>query len=630
MPPRLFGRGSRLVGGGAVVAVVFAASLAAVVEPACESTSSTAGTAPLDCSSDGGEWPLYGANICNTRAASGGGAITPQTVGRLAKKWEFNAAGDISATPAVVGGQVYVPDWGGMMNRIDAVTGMRVWSRSIADILGLVQDSGSDAAPDAEGDSDEGSAIDASSMTSTGDAGAGTSAAAADATAGPSDAAIDAVGDADGEAAATALNAGTDAAVTGVLTSPVVVARGTPIVNGGLVIFGVGTSPAMAPPALMIAIEQSTASLVWRTQLDTHPAAIITSSPVLDDGRIYVGVSSSEEGSSLINSAYKCCSFRGSVAALDAATGKILWQTPMIDDATYRNADGTLSGYAGAAVWSGTPTIDRNRRLLYVTTGNNYSAPPGQADSGLPPPDGDHIESIVALDLDTGAIRWSARMTSGDVWSFAHLDGNDYDFGCGANLYQATIGGTLHDVIGAGQKSGVYWALDADTHAVLWKTQVGPGGHFGGIHWGTAVDDQRVYVGVNDEMGTNYKLGGKGDQAGQPTGVGSWAALDRSTGETIWQIANPAMTAPLGGASVNGPVTVVNGVVFVGSMDADGMMYAIDAASGKILWPYKSMGTVYGGPAIADGVVYWGNGYPSSRLLFGTPGHTLYAFALPN
>jgi polyvinyl alcohol dehydrogenase (cytochrome) len=125
-----------------------------------------------------------------------------------------------------------------------------------------------------------------------------------------------------------------------------------------------------------------------------------------------------------------------------------------------------------------------------------------------------------------------------------------------------------------------------------------------------------------------YKLGGSGQQAGKETGVGSWAALDPSSGAILWQVANPAMTAPLNGASVNGPISVVNGVVFGGSMDADGMMYAFDASSGKVLWSFKSGATVYGGAAIAEGVVYWGSGYPSSRLGFGTTGKALYAFSL--
>ena len=206
--------------------------------------------------------------------------------------------------------------------------------------------------------------------------------------------------------------------------------------------------------------------------------------------------------------------------------------------------------------------------------------------------------------------------------------GPDYDFGSGANLFPARIHGAWRDVVGAGQKSGVYWALDPDTGNVLWNTAVGPGGHLGGIHWGTAVDGKRVYVGVNDNYGTPYVLGGAGAQAGQTTTAGSWAALDPATGTIEWQVANPALSQPLGGANVNGPVSTVNGVVFGGSMDATGTMFALDGSTGAVLWSFQSGGTVYGGPAIADGVVYWGNGYPSGRLLFGTPGGTLFAFQI--
>ena len=112
------------------------------------------------------------------------------------------------------------------------------------------------------------------------------------------------------------------------------------------------------------------------------------------------------------------------------------------------------------------------------------------------------------------------------------------------------------------------------------------------------------------------------------TTTGSWAALDPATGDIDWQIADPAPNTPYFGTSVNGPVTVVNGVVFGGSMDPSGTMFAMDAATGTVLWSFKSGGSVYGGPAVVDGSVYWGSGYPSARLQFGTPGKKLYAFRL--
>ena len=414
------------------------------------------------------------------------------------------------------------------------------------------------------------------------------------------------------------------------------VSRVTPVVYGNNVIFGMGSAQSNAT---MAAVDKDTAALQWQTPLDMHPAALITSSPAIDGDTIYVGVASVEEVYASMTG-YTCCSFRGSVVALNAATGAIKWKTPMIDDSVYYNADHSLSGYAGVAIWSGTPTIDRKRQLVYVTTGNNYSTAPNPT---TPPPAGDHVESIVALDLGTGAIKWTSSMVAptGDVWTFANGADPDYDLGCGANLFQANITGTYQDVVGAGQKSGVYWAVNADNGNVLWKNQVGPGGHLGGIHWGTAVDSNGVYVGVNDETGTAYKMGGSGPQAGKSTSVGSWAALAlgggpgdagmSNHGKILWQIANPAMTAPLAGASVNGPLAVVNGVVFAGSMDAMGMMYALDSATGNVLWQFASGATVYSGPAIVNGVVYWGAGYPSSRLGFGSHGAVqLYAFDLAN
>jgi polyvinyl alcohol dehydrogenase (cytochrome) len=526
----------------------------------------------LDCADTSGDWPMYGHNVCNTFSSRGESVITAASARKLGVKWTFDAAGDITATPAVVAGQVYVPDWGGMLNRINASTGKAVWSKSVADLAGLGSSAGEwdGGAPDQ------------------------------------------------------------------------IISRGTPVVTNGMVIFGLRRTTWNFPGSLayMVAVDQDTGALRWKTLLDPHWVAVITSSPVLEAGRIYVGVSSMEEDLS-ITPGYTCCIFRGSVAALDVTTGAIVWQTPMIDDGVYfQSGDGgpdvgtTLSGMSGAPVWSGAPAVDRKRRSLYVTTGDNYSAPPGVHI----PIDGDHAESIVSLDLDTGAVKWATKMTCvpDDIFAFANPLGPDLDFGGGANLFPAKVNGVTEDLVGAGQKSGVYWAVDADTGAIVWQKQVGPRGRFGGIHWGTAVDGWNVYAGVNDETGMAYPLGGTGPSAGKQAKVGSWAALDPATGDIRWQVANPAMTAPLTGASVNAPVATVNGVLFAGSMDAKGTMYALDTKSGAVLWSFKSGGTVYGSPAISNGTVYWGCGFPPSRCIqsvsgchglgFGTSCKKLYAF----
>jgi polyvinyl alcohol dehydrogenase (cytochrome) len=519
-----------------------------------EAGSDAADAPPLDCSQDDPDWPSYNHDVCNSRAPTNAGGMSPQAAAKLAVKWTYSAAGEISATPAVVGGQLYVGDWGGMMTRIDAATGQVVWSKAVADLAGFSADAG-----------------------------------------GPPDP---------------------------------VVARATPIVSGSALVFGLSRTGFSSTQSLayMVAVDATSGAPLWKTLLDDHRAAVITGSPVLEGNRIYVGVSSLEEAMPLVSAGYTCCTFRGSVVALDAATGQIVWKTPTIEDGVYFQSDGkTPAGFAGAAVWSGVPAVDRHRKRLYVTTGNNYVMPSGVTAA----PTGDHVESVLALDMATGAIQWARSMTTADVWTFANQTGPDFDFGCGANLFQANVGGVVKDLVGAGQKSGIYWALDADTGALVWKTQLGPGGHLGGIHWGTAYDGTRLYMGVNDTDGSSYALAGSGAQAGQSVTVGSWGALDPAKGDVVWQIADPAMTAPLGGASVNGPVTVVGGVMFAGSMDAQGTMYALDATTGAVLWSFQAGGTVYAGPAVVGGVVYWGAGYPAGRLGFGTSAQKLYAFAAP-
>lgn len=525
-----------------------------------EASPSNATTAalPPDCGPATPDWPMFGRDECNGRAADPSAVIGPSNASSLHTIWSFDTSGEVSATPAIVEGSVYFPDWAGRIYRLDAATGTVVWAKSISDLVQLTDDAGN---------------------------------------------ALQDIG-----------------------------SRTTPLVTGNVVVFGTmrqsgGIVTDPAPAAMLVAIDKDTAAVQWRTSLDEgHPAAVITSSPVLDGERIYVGVSSAEEGFPTQIEAYVCCSFRGSVAAVDLATGTVVWQTHTIRDDVYYESDGTTrSGYAGAAVWS-TPTIDRNRGQIYITTGDDYSVPASAASSGMVV-DGNAVDSIVALDMETGAVRWARPLGGLDVFNYAKLSGPDVDFGAGANLFSATIDGTPRDLVGAGQKSGVYWALDPDTGNVVWATTVGPGGHLGGIHWGTATDGQRIYVGVNDQLGTSYVLGGAGAHAGETTHVGGWAALDPTTGSILWQVANPAQSAPLQGASVNGPVTVANGVVFGGSMDGQGTMFALDATTGATLWSFASGGTVYGGPAVAGNLVVWGAGYPASRIGFGTSAKKIYAFA---
>jgi polyvinyl alcohol dehydrogenase (cytochrome) len=175
-------------------------------------------------------------------------------------------------------------------------------------------------------------------------------------------------------------------------------------------------------------------------------------------------------------------------------------------------------------------------------------------------------------------------------------------------------------MVGAGQKSGQYWALNPDTGQVMWVTQTSPGGTTGGLQWGSAVDGARVYVSNPNSNSIPWTPLG-----GSATTKGAWSALDAATGQILWQRIDPNAPSPLGGGP-SGPVSVANGVVFGCSLDAVGHMYAMNAATGAQLWDYPSGGSCLSGAAIVDGIVYWGSGY--SNFGFGTPNNKLYAFGL--
>ena len=199
------------------------------------------------------------------------------------------------------------------------------------------------------------------------------------------------------------------------------------------------------------------------------------------------------------------------------------------------------------------------------------------------------------------------------------LVSDDWDFASGPNLMSIPAqGGGSEMVVGAGQKSGIYWEFDAATGKELWSQQVGPGTSLGGVVWGTAYDGTRIYAHESDSSGQAYTLAD-----GEAVAGGSWGALNPATGEWDWQTATPA------GAAAMGPTTVANGVMYAGSMAPSGdNMFALNAATGKILWQYASGGSVNSGPAIVDGTVYWGSGYSELAALGYTGNDKLYAFSI--
>ena len=281
--------------------------------------------------------------------------------------------------------------------------------------------------------------------------------------------------------------------------------RVSPAVAGDLVIVGDNViQSALHDGAHLIGIDRRTGELRWITQVDAHRAAVITGSPVVNGNVVYVGVSSNEEG--LANSnLYPCCTFRGSMVALNAVTGALLWKTYVVPD----NA-GMPGGYSGNAIWQPS-AIDPARGVLYVGTGNNYTVPKPVLDCQAQGREDctsldDYFDTALALGLDTGTVKWSRRLQGIDTWTVACsaappgincplASSPDYDLGgAGPNL--------AGKIVGFGQKSGIYWALNPDTGEVVWSTIVGPGSTLGGIEWGTAIDGSRIYAAIRTAIAT--------------------------------------------------------------------------------------------------------------------------------
>ena len=194
--------------------------------------------------------------------------------------------------------------------------------------------------------------------------------------------------------------------------------------------------------------------------------------------------------------------------------------------------------------------------------------------------------------------------------------------------------GHWRDVVGVGEKSGVYVLLDAKSGAFIWNTLIGPGGDQGGMEWGTAFDGARIYASITNHHHIPYKLTENGVLSNTIVTGGSWAALDPVTGEILWQTADPQVESLAGLGTVGvwdlAPVTAANGILYAASMAKLGnqdQMFALDAATGAILWQFGAGSSVNSGPAVANGVVYWGSGYSRSGIE-GSGNNKLYAFSI--
>jgi polyvinyl alcohol dehydrogenase (cytochrome) len=376
-------------------------------------------------------------------------------------------------------------------------------------------------------------------------------------------------------------------------------------------------------------VDAATGKELWSRKLDEHRAARVTGAPTLHDGRLYVPTSGVSEETAAAMPDYECCTLRGSLTALDATTGEVLWKTYTVGEPKPRGKSTSgkqLWGPAGSPIWSA-PTIDAKRGLIYAATGNAYADPAPRTS-----------DAIVAFALDTGRIRWINQILP-DVWILGcdaqSTGGNanagdnpncpdevgpDFDFSASPALVTMTNG---REVLVVTQKSGVGFALNPDRRGrILWEYRWGRGSPVGGV-WGSTSDGAQAYFAVADQF---------------TPAPGGLHAVNLETGQRAWYTPpQPPVCAagPGCGAAQSAALTAIPGVVFSGS--ADGAMRAYASDTGEIIWTYdtnRDFDTVNGvpadggsmdgpGPVVAGGMLYVTAG---NAGFVGTPGNVLLAF----
>jgi len=377
--------------------------------------------------------------------------------------------------------------------------------------------------------------------------------------------------------------------------------------------------------ATAYAVDAVTGQLVWKRKVDEHQAAAITGAITIAEGRAFVAVQGLNEEGTGGRGNTPCCTFRGSLLALNANTGAVIWQTFMIDEPKPRGKN-TRSGQeafgpAGGAIWAA-PTVDPKRRSVFVTTGNGYADPPQPM-----------TDAIVAMDMDTGKVKWFYQATANDSWlggcgrasggnpGCPELQGPDFDFSAAPVL--ASVGG--RQLVIAPQKSGIAYALDPDKGTLVWQYRFGAGSGLGG-QWGGAFDGTHVYFGVGSFQ--------------TPT-PGGLKAVRAATGEEVWSAPppQPALCAgtPRCNASYGGATTAIPGAVLAVSIDGGLRAYAAD--NGALIWTLdtnKTFDTVNkvpgtgasidGSPLIvADGMIFVNSGYGG---IAARPGNVLLALGV--
>jgi len=387
--------------------------------------------------------------------------------------------------------------------------------------------------------------------------------------------------------------------------------------------------------ARFYAINALTGELVWSLKADDHPSATLTATPAFHEGMVFVPVSSLEVIPAA-DPAYECCTFRGSVLAIDATSGDVLWRhhtIPGEPSEVSRTSIGTkVLSPSGAPVWS-SPTVDVKRGLIYVGTGENYSSPADE-----------NSDAVLAIDMATGARVWTRQSTSGDAWNVACMmadnpncppeDGPDFDHGSSILIVELDKD---KDILLAGHKNGTVYALDPDNKAeVLWATEVGRGSIQGGVHFGMSAADTQLYVPINDMNNTR-----NGDYLDPEQARPGMHSIDANTGKLLWSNVQKNVCFDedeFCDPGISSAVTSIPGAVFAGHLD--GFVRAYASGDGALLWEYDTRpervgvngiagygGSMSGaGPAIVAGHLVINSGY---GLYNHEPGNLLMVFAVP-
>jgi polyvinyl alcohol dehydrogenase (cytochrome) len=397
------------------------------------------------------------------------------------------------------------------------------------------------------------------------------------------------------------------------------------------------------------ALNALTGRVVWSTQAGPDTGNhMITGGMQVHEGTLLVPVATREVVSTIVDFFGICCKSHGVLQALDAYTGKVKWTYHTADKAVLNRETGHYAPN-GMSIWS-TPMIDAANRQVVIGTGQNL-APPATTNS----------DSIIALDFDTGRVKWLYQATSGDTYNMAcdmpaalsghcpKVGGPDFDFGAPPILVALPDGG---QVLLAGGKNGVVYAFNPATGALKWQTRIGVGGVFGGVHWGMATDGKMVFAAITDlnvDRGRTqdiFKLsGGKLPMLAAPGARPGLYALDIRDGHVVWDIHPQHQFEGQGYPSLySAALSVTNDVLFAGSLN--GVVKAFRTTDGRELWSFDTVvpvtdvdgdagqgGTIDSvGPIPAGSELYVNSGYSAfgGRDRYqGGNGNALFVLRLP-